>query len=120
MEAQDLEYTRLKAILAPYEEKGRGEAIAFLNWFLENIFRLDEVEADDAVCDKPNDRGIDGIYVDDTQEEIIVLQGKIKQKESSIGDQSLRDLAGALTQVESEEGVQGLIDGGGNTELKNC
>jgi len=56
--------------------------------------------------------------VDDTQEEIIVLQGKIKQKESSIGDQPLRDLAGTLTQVEREEGVQGLIDGGGNAELK--
>ncbi|WP_210421480.1 hypothetical protein [Hoeflea halophila] len=61
MKPEDLTYSSLKNSLAVYEEKGRGEAISFLNWFLENIFRLEGVDADDAICDKPNDRGIDGI-----------------------------------------------------------
>ena len=72
MDAKELEYSKLKPVLAPFEAKGRGESIAFLSWFLENIFRLDEVTADDAICDRPNDRGIDGIYVDHTLEEISV------------------------------------------------
>ena len=41
MKEEDLKYQNLKKILALYEEKGRGESIAFLNWFLENIYRLD-------------------------------------------------------------------------------
>jgi len=114
----ELKYRNLKAMLSRYEEKGRGESIAFLNWFLENIFRLEGVEADDAICDRPNDRGIDGIFVDHTQEMIFVLQGKIKQKESTLGDASLRELAGTITQLNDEDSVQSLLDGGANEELK--
>ena len=117
MNIEELRYSNLKSVISPYE-KGRGESIAFLSWFLENILRLDDVTADDSICDRPNDRGIDGIYVDHTLEEILVLQGKVKQKESSIGDAPLRDLAGTLTQLEDAQSVQALIDGGANEELK--
>lgn len=119
MEANDLKYENLKVIIKGFEEKGRTEGRTFLNWFLENIFRLDPIEADDSICDKANDRGIDGIFVDHTQEEVIVFQGKLKQKESSIGDGPLRELAGTLTQVETPDTVQALLDGGGNDDLKN-
>ncbi|WP_086930582.1 AIPR family protein [Agarilytica rhodophyticola] len=115
---QELEYVNLKKILISYEEKGRGESIAFLNWFLENIFRLDSVAADDAICDRANDRGIDGLVVEHTLKKVLVLQGKIKQKESSIGDASLRELAGTITQLSDVDSVQALIDGGANEELK--
>ncbi|TWT64044.1 hypothetical protein [Rubinisphaera italica] len=118
MKSDDLKYRNLKELLSRYEEKGRGESIAFLNWFLENIFRLDGIEADDAICDRPNDRGIDGLFVDHNQEMIYVLQGKIKQKESTLGDASLRELAGTITQLDNEESVQSLLDGGANEELK--
>lgn len=118
MSPDDLRYENLPKILAVYEEKGRGESIAFLNWFLENIFRLDPVDADDAICDRPNDRGIDGIYVDHTKQEIIILQGKLKQKESTIGDAALRELAGTISQLDTPQSVQALLDGGANPELK--
>lgn len=120
MKPDDLCYTSLKPLLAQYEAKGRGESIAFLNWFLTNIFRLDDIEADDVICDRPNDRGIDGIYVNHIQEEVLVLQGKLKQRESTIGDAPLRDLAGALTQFATADSVQALLDGGGNEELKRA
>ncbi len=118
MQADQLEYQKLKPMLAPYEEKGRGESIGFLNWFLENIFRLDEIEADDAICDRPNDRGIDGIYVDHTLECIFVLQSKLKQSKGTTGDAPLRELAGTITQLDTPDSVQALLDGGGNVELK--
>lgn len=119
MKPEDLRYENLKVVINSFEEKGREEARSFLNWFLESIFRLDPIEADDCICDKPNDRGIDAIYVDKNQDEIIVLQGKIRQKESSIGDSTLRELAGTLTQIESVEAVDALLSGGGNEDLKN-
>ena len=118
MKEEELKYQNLKKRLSPYEEKGRGESIAFLNWFLENIYRLDSVEADDVICDQSNDKGIDGIYVHHGQEEIHVLQGKLKQKESSIGDSGLRDLTGTITQLDSEASIQSLFDGSANPELK--
>lgn len=118
MSPDDLKYESLQKILAVYEEKGRGESIAFLNWFLENIFRLDPVDADDAICDRPNDRGIDGVYVDHTKQEIIILQGKLKQRESTIGDAGLRELAGTISQFDTPQSVQALLDGGANQELK--
>ncbi|HCN61800.1 MAG TPA: hypothetical protein DIT33_00180 [Pseudomonas sp.] len=118
MRPDDLKYQNLQKILAVYEEKGRGESIAFINWFLENIFRLDPVDADDAICDRPNDRGIDGVFVDHTKQEIIILQGKLKQKESTIGDAALRELAGTISQLDTPQSVQALLDGGANSELK--
>lgn len=119
MTPDELRYENLKYQIGSFEEKGRSEARSFLNWFLENIFRLDPINADDCICDKANDRGIDGIYVDNTQDEVIIFQGKVRQKESSIGDGPLRELAGTLTQVETAEAVQALLDGGGNEDLKN-
>lgn len=119
MQPDELKYDNLKIIINSFEDKGREEARSFLNWFLESIFRLDPIEADDSICDRPNDRGIDAIYVDENQSEIIVLQGKIRQKESSIGDGPLRELAGTITQLESTEAVDALLAGGGNDDLKN-
>lgn len=119
MKPEELEYEKLKTFIGSFEEKGRSEARSFLNWFLENIYRLDPVDADDCICDKANDRGIDGIYVDGTQEEILVFQGKIRQKKSSIGDGPLRELAGTLTQFENAEAVDALLNGGGNDDLKS-
>lgn len=118
MQADQLQYNNLQNIISSFSGKGRAESRTFLNWFLESIFRLDPITADDSICDKENDRGIDGIYFDDVQNTIFILQGKIKQKEATIGDAPLRELAGTLTQFESAEAVQKLIDGGGNDDLK--
>ena len=64
MKSSDLEYSKLIPLIKKYLDKGRTESQALLNWFLENIYRLDETDADDCICDKTNDKGIDGIYVD--------------------------------------------------------
>jgi len=79
MDDNYLEYAKMAQMVKPYTDKGRPISIAFLNWFLEHIYRLDQVAAEDTICDKSNDRGIDGIYVDENQLEIHVLQSKTKQ-----------------------------------------
>lgn len=118
MELQDLEYSNFIRVIQDYVDKGRGESPAFLSWFLEMIYRLDPIDADDSICDMSNDKGIDGIYVDHTQQHIQIFQTKIKQRYSSIGDAPLRDLAGAMSQLDSPESVQVLLDGGANGDLK--
>lgn len=119
MEAADLDYENLTGILAPYIKKGRPEARAFLGWFLENIYRLDDTAADDALCDNPNDKGVDAIYVDDINEEIHILQSKTRQNPAAtLGDTALKELAGTLDQFTTPEKIQSLLDGGANDELK--
>jgi hypothetical protein len=66
MQADDLK----TKIIAPLSAKGKTESVTFLNWFLENIYRLDSVSADDCICDSQNDKGVDAIYVDTNNEEI--------------------------------------------------
>jgi len=44
--------------------------------FLVNFFRLSPEDAKDSICDEEGDKGIDGIWVDETsdQEEIYMFQ----------------------------------------------
>ena len=46
-----------------FDAKGRTESAALLIWFLQTIYRLDDIEAEDAVCDRKFDEGFDAIFV---------------------------------------------------------
>jgi hypothetical protein len=119
MKKESLEYNSLSILLAPYAHKGLSESASFLNWFLENIFRLDDVAAQDAICDKSNDKGIDGIYVDEFSEEILFFQAKIRQNPAAtIGDVSLKEFSGSLAQFNSPSNIDKILSGNANPELK--
>jgi hypothetical protein len=45
------DFTSLETFIAPFNAQGRTESAALLIWFLQTIYRLDEVDAEDAVCD---------------------------------------------------------------------
>ena len=85
----DFTYPKVLDVLGPIET-GRTESHAFLVWFLMHFMRLDDTEAQDAVCDGLDDKGIDGIYVDSNLETIFVLQCKLVQNEQrTLGDTQL-------------------------------
>lgn len=119
MKAEDLSYKGVKTLISPYAHKGRTESASFLNWFLENVYRLGDVEADDAICDESNDKGIDGIFVDNTAQEIHFFQSKITQKDGrTIGDADLKAFIGALDQFRTAESITKLLEGNANEDLK--
>lgn len=118
MDAQDLTYTNLLQLLKPYRGNGRQESANFLSWFLSNIYRLDSVDADDAVCDESNDKGIDGIYVDHNAQEIHFFQTKISQKVKSLGDASIKQFIGSVHQFETPEKINDILSGNANADLK--
>ena len=68
-------YNRMREEVSEFSV-GRSESVAFLIWFLENFFRLETQDAIDSVCDQTNDKGIDGIYVDDEEEIVYLFQSK--------------------------------------------
>lgn len=116
----DLNYSLLSKRLGPITERtGLGESASFLVWFLENVYRLEETDARDAVCDHSNDKGIDGIYIDHNNEEIHFLQAKIRQAENGkVGDVGPKNLMGSAAQFDTSDKVTTILGGNADEELK--
>lgn len=114
----DFNYPAVRNLLDNYLVPGRSESRAFLMWYLENYYRLDEADVQDAVCDGPDDKGIDAIYIDENLEQIDVLQCKLLQNNSrTIGDGSLREFVGTLAQFTDPKFVRSIISSTSNVEL---
>ena len=116
----DLTYPAILKECGAHTAEGRTASRAFLAWFLEHYYRLEELTAQDSVCDGPDDKGVDGLYVDDNLERVDVLQARLIQNSSkTIGDRPLRELAGSLDQFTTADSVNHLIQTTGNAELRN-
>jgi len=122
MDVEDLSYASLTtALLKEYEKRAATDSARFLRWFLENIYRQDPQDADDACVDKKQDKGVDGILVNDVIETVFIFQSKVRQNEkSTLGDTDLKEFWGTLAQFETEETVQVILDGAANAELKSA
>ena len=115
----NLDYTSLRGSISPHLSRARTESRAFLIWYLENLYRLEPILAEEAICDGPDDRGVDGIYVDETNSRIDVLQARIvKSPRKTTGSTALKEFAGTLQQFETAEKVERLRDTTTNVELK--
>ena len=89
-------------------------------WFLQTIYRLDEIDAQDCVCDRRADMGVDALVVNDDSEEVVLFQAKRKQKiPSTLGDSDLKAYIGALTQFKNQAAIEKVIATTENMELKN-
>jgi len=97
---------------------GRTESHAFLLWFLLHYYRLDDTAAQDAVCDGPDDKGIDAVYVDENLETIDIFQCKLVQNANrTLGDTQLKEFVGTLAQLSTPQGIKELAGNTANTEL---
>jgi hypothetical protein len=117
--ALDLSYPNILSLFGPHLKSGQTESRSFLSWFLEHYYRLDEESAQDTVCDGPDDKGIDGVYVNHDLERIDVFQSKLYQNSSkTLGDPPLKEFAGTLDQLRDSGGVQRIADETRNHELR--
>jgi hypothetical protein len=90
----------------------------FLFWYLENYYRLDTLEAVDAVCDQNGDKGVDGIYINDADNTIDIFQSRISQKRgSSVGDTPLKEFFGTLSQFKSKATIQTVLQTAGDAHV---
>ncbi len=103
-----------------YENGVRGDSANFLAWFLINFFKLEEEEALSLICDSQNDKGIDGIYVDDLNEEVYLFQTKYSPTPGSDqGDNDLRNFVGAKSWFDTQENIELLDTSFASIELKS-
>lgn len=99
---------------------GRCESAAFLIWFLINFFRVDEELAVDTVCDQKEDKGIDGILVDDEEEVIYLFQSKFTENMNRTqGDNDIRNFIGASQWFKNRDNIDSLLEGRTSHHLKS-
>ncbi len=114
----NVDYPDLLNNFREHLDPNRSESASFLIWYLEKYYRLDMQEAVDAICDQGNDKGVDGIFINENDQTITIFQSKISHKSnSSIGDAPLRELAGTLQQFSSKERVENLVKTAGNAQV---
>lgn len=116
----DLSYPNILKLFGPHLIAGREESRALLGWFLEHFYRMDDTDAQDAICDGPDDKGIDGLYVDNNIEQIVVFQTKLRQNiKKTLGDADLKEFSGTLDQLRKRQSIDELQAATGNIELKH-
>lgn len=114
----NLDYPHLLQLFPEHLAPNRNESASFLIWYLENYWRLDPLDATDSVCDKKGDKGVDGIFVNDNDKTITVFQSRISQSEdTTIGDSSMREFAGTLTQFKNAGSIEALIKSAGKAQV---
>jgi hypothetical protein len=119
MSKLDLTYPTILDLFGDYAARKRTDSQAFLAWFLENYFRLEDTEVDDSICDEPGDKGIDGIYVSELLEQINVFQVKLSTKNRrALGDTELKEFLGTLTQLKTAAGVRRVANATRSPNLK--
>ena len=105
--------------LKSYEKRAPDFSGRFIRWFLESIYRLDEIDADDACVDAKHDKGVDAIYVDDVTETVHIIQAKTKTKNNAeFGDTEIKEFYGTLQQFDSKENIDAIITETKNEKLK--
>ena len=120
MDIEDLKFqTITQKYLKPYAKRSPTETMQFLKWILENIFRLDAQDADDACVDQKQDKGVDALLVNDTLETIYIFQSKFKNSDkSTLGDTDLKEFTGTLAQFQTPAGIDTLLAGKAHEGLK--
>lgn len=115
----DLTYPAILTLFKGHLQSGQTETRAFLSWFLEHYYRLEMESAQDTVCDGPDDKGIDGIYINHDLERVDVFQSKLYQTmRKTVGDAALKTFAGALDQLATADGVRHVEEKTANQELR--
>ena len=114
----NVDYPKVLDLIAEYRASGRWDSAAFLMWYLESYYRLDPQEAIDSVCDKENDKGIDGIWVNEDEEAIVVFQSRLKESPAKkIGDSPLRNFGGTLLQFKTKAALKAMIESAGMAQV---
>jgi len=114
----NVDYVPLLKEIEFYITPGRSESAAFLMWYLEKYYRLDTLDSIDSVCDNKGDKGVDGIYINESLGTIDIFQSKISQSNTkTVGDVVLKEFYGTLSQFDSKESIENLIATAGKAEV---
>ena len=88
-----------------YAQNFSNNGERFVAWYLRNIYLRSPIQARDDITDGPDDKGIDAIFIDDDQRQIIAIQGKF-YNETSVDHEPLHEILAAWLQLKDLEKLQ--------------
>lgn len=94
------------------------ERSVLLLWFLRNRVGVEELEAYDHVCDGDDDKGIDGLFIEQGAGEsdpdvLVIYQSKYTQSHvGKVGPTDIDRLAGSANYFVNADTLKGLMDSG--------
>jgi hypothetical protein len=106
----DLRYPQLRDILGDHVKIQPTESRALLAWFLENYYHFDDLDISECICDRPHDKGIDGVYANDQLNQIDIFSSVLVKKDQAMGSADLREFAGSLTQFNTATRIKRMIN----------
>lgn len=113
-----LDHPDILTTVKPFAASKRNDSAALLIWYLVNYYRLDETTAVDAVCDTRGDKGVDGIFINESEGTIDVFQATILQSAAkTIGDTSLKEFYGTLSQFSDRKTLEATQKVAGNSDF---
>lgn len=112
-----LKFPAITQLLGAYAVNQRTESRQFLAWFLHNYYRLDESDVDDRICDGPDDKTVDGLFVDEQSNEIHIFQSRLAKGPKTLGDVALKEFYGSLAQFANRQAVESMAATTKNKEL---
>jgi len=77
----------------------------FIAWYLRNIYLRSPIQARDDITDGQDDKGIDALFIDDEQRQIIIIQAKFYNV-ASINHEPLHEILAAWLQLQDLETLQ--------------
>lgn len=118
-QVQDDTYDLLETESQSFLVGNRTVSTALLAWFLETVWRMDPLFAEDAICDGVADKGIDAVDADSDLKEITIFQSKHYQSAGvTQGDADLKQFVGVAHYFDGQDGIDSLLASSPNKELQ--
>lgn len=117
-------YDLIASVAKPTESEGlKKERSILLLWYVRNALGIDDLEAYEYICDGDHDKGVDGMVLNEAREgealdTLTILQSKYPLSAKNAGESDVRDLIGMLAPFESVEGLETLLKGKVEPELR--
>lgn len=112
-------HKKIRSEVEYLKQQYRNDNSAFLIWFLKNIYCISEQDSVDAVCDGNRDKGIDAIFYNEVDDEILIFQSEFSpDNDKNCGDTKIREFAGIMNWFKDVESIHSLEQALINDELK--
>lgn len=123
MSTLDITYPAILDLIGGQEMTDKQQSRQLLFWFLQNYYYLDEIKADECICDNNYDKGVDAIYIDEHLQRIDVFSCVLGKKTGrpsgqSVQEGDVKEFAGSLNQFATGDSVRQLALDTTNVDLK--
>lgn len=110
-------YKLIGSVASPSDAEGltKPRSILLL-WYLRNALGIGDLEAYEFVCDADGDRGIDGLYLEEPNEQspkyvLHIYQSKYPEKPKNVGERDVRITIGSAAPFYTGDGLRRLKKG---------